>query len=178
MKGLGGLNYMDDYNVEEIVRDPFSELELELTRNEALFLDDSITLMIEQDIHDGGKGSYVTSLRPAQQTAGIPVPMDLIEKVGRAVLFTTDPQNETKTYTIKVDHSELYMIREVASSFIKLGEEPVGYNLKVKISRLLFAEDLEKETQTNLISKLLTGIEGLDSLEPEPVPESDEKDID
>ena len=62
----------------------------------------------------------------------------------------------------------------MASSFIKIGEEPVGYNLKIKISRLLFAEDLEKETQNNLISKLLTGIEGLDS--PEPVPEGDEKE--
>ena len=46
--------------------------------------------------------------------------------------------------------------------------------MKIKISRLLFAEDLEKETQNNLISKLLTGIEGLDS--PEPVPEGDEKE--
>ena len=166
---------MDDYNVEEIRSDPFSELELELTRNEALFLDDSMTLMIEQDIPEGGKGGYVTSLRPTQQTAGIPVPMDLIEKVGRAIVFTTNPQNEKNTYKIKVDHSELYMIREVASSFIKIGEEPVGYNLKVKVSQLLFAEDLEKETQNDLITKLLTGIEGLDS--PEPVPESDEKEV-
>ena len=46
--------------------------------------------------------------------------------------------------------------------------------MKIKIYRLLFAEDLEKETQNNLISKLLTGIEGLDS--PEPVPEGDEKE--
>ena len=174
MTGLGGLNYMDDYEIEDIKSNPFSDLELELTRNEALFLDDSITLMVEQDMPDSGRaGSYVSSLRPTQQTAGIPVPMDLIEKVGRAVVATTDSQREEDTYTIKVDHTELYMIREVASSFIKIGEEPVGYNLKVKISRLLFAEDLEKETQNNLISKLLTGIEGLDS--PEPVPEVTER---
>ena len=166
---------MDDYEIEDIKSYPFSDLELELNRNEALFLDDSITLMVEQDMPDSGRaGSYVSSLRPTQQTAGIPVPMDLIEKVGRAVVATTDPQRKEDTYTIKVDHTELYMIREVASSFIKIGEEPVGYNLKIKISRLLFAEDLEKETQNNLISKLLTGIEGLDS--PEPVPEGDEKE--
>ena len=146
---------MDDYEVEDIKSNPFSDLELELTRNEALFLDDSMTLMVEQDMPDSGKGggSYVSSLRPTQQTAGIPVPMDLIEKVGRAVVATTDLQRNENTYTIKVDHSELYMIREVASSFIKIGEEPVGYNLKVKVSKLLFADDLEKETQNNLISK-------------------------
>jgi len=174
--GLGGLNYMDDYDIEDIKSNPFSDLELNLTRNEALFLDDSMTLMIEQDMPDSGRGgSYVSSLRPTQQTAGIPVPMDLIEKVGRAVVATTDPQTNKDTYTITVDHSELYMIREVASSFIKVGEEPVGYNLKVKVSRLLFADDLEKETQNDLLSRLLTGIEGLDT--PEPVPESDEKEI-
>ena len=167
---------MDDYEVEDIRSNPFSDLELELTRNEALFLDDSMTLMVEQDMPDSGRaGSYVSSLRPTQQTAGIPVPMDLIEKVGKAIVATTDPHRQENTYTIKVDHAELYMIREVASSFIKIGEEPVGYNLKIKVSTLLFAEDLEKETQEDLIARLLTGIEGLDL--PEPVPESDESEV-
>ena len=38
---------MGDYQTEELLTNPFSEMELELTRNEALFLDDSFTLMIE-----------------------------------------------------------------------------------------------------------------------------------
>ena len=166
---------MDDYQTQEISADPYSNMELELTRNEALFLDDSFTLMVENDIPENGRGSYVSSLRPVQLTAGMPVPMDLIEKVGRAVLYTTDPMNEGKTYTMRVDHAELYMIREVASSFIKVGEDPVGFSLKIKVVSLLFEEDLAQEQQNKIVNRLTTGIEGLES--PKPVPESDETDI-
>ena len=167
---------MGDYETEEISTDPFSEMELEITRNEALFLDDSFTLMIENDIPLDGQGrGYVSSLRPVQQTAGLPVPMDLVEKVGKAIVFTNDPNNEGKNYVINIDHSELYMIREVASSYIKVGEEPVGFSLKLKVAKLLFGEDLAQEQQNKIVSRLIEGIEGLES--PEPVPKSDETDI-
>ncbi len=164
---------MGDYQTEEISTDPYSEMEIELTRNEALFLDDSFTLMIENESPDNGRG-YVSSLRPVQQTAGMPVPMDLIEKVGKAILYTTDPINEGKAYVTNIDHAELYMIREVASSYIKVGEDPVGFSLKIKVAKLLFEEDLAQEQQNKIVSRLIAGIEGLES--PEPVPESDETD--
>ena len=47
---------MGDYQTEEISTDPYSEMEIELTRNEALFLDDSFTLMIENESPDNGRG--------------------------------------------------------------------------------------------------------------------------
>ena len=163
---------MGDYQTEELLTNPFSEMELELTRNEALFLDDSFTLMIENEIPIDGQRGYVSSLRPVQQTAGLSVPMDLVEKIGRAIIFTNDPNNGENTYRINIDHSELYMIREVASSFIKIGEEPVGFSLKLKVAKLLFGEDLEQEQQNKIVSRLIEGIEGLET--PEPVPKSDE----
>ena len=163
---------MADYETEEITSDPYSEMELELTRNEALFLDDTFTLMVENEMSaEGGRG-YVSSLRPVQQTAGMPVSMDLIGKIGRAIVFTNDPVNDGKSYSIQIDHAELYMIREIASSFIKIGEEPVGFSLKLKVATLLFGEELAEEQQNKIVSRLIAGIEGLDS--PELVPESDE----
>ena len=163
---------MADYETEEITSDPYSEMELELTRNEALFLDDTFTLMVENEMSaEGGRG-YVSSLRPVQQTAGMPVSMDLIGKIGRAIVFTNDPVNDGKSYSIQIDHAELYMIREIASSFIKIREEPVGFSLKLKVATLLFGEELAEEQQNKIVSRLIAGIEGLDS--PEPVPESDE----
>ena len=66
------------------------------------------------------------------------------------------------------------MIREVASSYIKVGEDPVGFSLKIKVAKLLFEEDLAQEQQNKIVSRLIAGIEGLES--PEPVPESDETD--
>ena len=112
-----------------------------LTRNEALFLDDSFTLMIEQEIED----LRIKAMRPVQMTAALAVPMELMEKVGKAVVYTTHPNNIDKEYEVAFDLSELLMIREIASSYIKIGEEPVGYNLKRKIYYSLFEEEFNRE---------------------------------
>ena len=44
--------------------------------------------------------------------------------------------------------------------------------MKLKVATLLFGEELAEEQQNKIVSRLIAGIEGLDS--PEPVPESDE----
>ena len=88
-----------------------------LSRNEALFLDDSLTLMVERD----GDEQRVYSMRPVQMTAGLAVPLDLMDKIGKAVVYTTKAENQGKEYSFPIDLTELFMIREVASSFIKIG---------------------------------------------------------
>ena len=126
-----------------------------LTRNEALFLDDSFTLMIEQEIED----LRIRPMRPIQMTAALAVPMELMEKVGKAVLYTTHPNNADKEYQVAFDLSELLMIREVASSYIKIGEEPVGYNLKRKVCVILYGEELARDETNKLAAHLLEDID-------------------
>jgi len=126
-----------------------------LTRNEALFLDDSFTLMIEREIDD----HRITAMRPVQMTAALAVPMELMEKVGRAVVFTTHPDNGDKEYESLFDLTELLMIREIASSYIKIGEEPVGYNLKRKICAVLYGDDVEREGRDRVVDSLLQDID-------------------
>jgi len=128
---------------------------LALTRNEALFLDDSFTLMIEKEMED----HRIQPMRLVQMTAGLAVPMELLEKVGKAVVFTINTQDELKEYTIELDISELLMIREVSSSYIKVGEEPVGFNLKRKVCELLYKEEIEQEENNRLVSHLLKDID-------------------
>ena len=99
----------------------------------------------------------VSSLRPVQMTARLAVPLDLMDKIGKAVVYTT-PENQEKEYAFAIDISELFMIREVASSFIEIGGEPVGLNLKRKICVLLYAKDLEQESRDARLDQLLTGI--------------------
>ena len=127
---------------------------MQLTKNEALFLDDRLTLMVERE----GDEQRVYSMRPVQMTARLAAPLDLMDKIGKAVVYTTTPENQGEEYVFAIDISELFMIREVASSFIKIEGEPVGLNLKRKICALLYAKELEQEGRNALLAQLLTGI--------------------
>jgi len=149
--------YSDEYEREDEHVHTHEELELMLSvsRNEALFLDDSLTLMIERQEDD----HKVYSMRPVQMTAGLAVPLDLMDKVGKAVLYTTNPDNQGKDYKVSLDISEVFMIREVAQSFIKVGDEPVGFNLKRKVCALLYEDDLAQENRDEQISKLLKDVD-------------------
>ena len=136
-------NPMSDHDHDSLPEDAEQymeegEVELTLTRNEALFIDDSLSMLIER----GGEGNLmdehkVTTVRPLIPTAGLPAPLELIEKIGMAVLYTTDPTNGDKPATVTMSITDLLMLREVAHSYVKIGEEPVGFNLKVKIYTVL-----------------------------------------
>ena len=130
------------------------EYRIELTRNEVLYLDDSFTLMLEKEIEE----PRITAMRPVQMTAGLAVPMELIEKIGKAIVFTTKQSNENRRYPVNFDLSELLMIREIASSYVKVGEEPVGYNLKRKICEVLYGAEVEKDERDKLAQQLLKDI--------------------
>tara|TARA_R110002020_G_scaffold248982_3_gene462932 strand:- start:815 stop:1312 length:498 start_codon:yes stop_codon:yes gene_type:complete len=147
--------YYYEHNHEELI--------IKLTRNEALFLDDSFTLMIEKEKDD----HVVTSMRPVQNTAGLAVPLDLMDKVGKAVVYTTHANNQGKIYELPVEISEIFMIREVSQSFIKIGDEPVGYNLKRKVCELLYADDIAQEDRDAQVTKLLKEVDMETSLTEE-----------
>ena len=48
-----------------------------LTRNEALFIDDNLSMLIEKDIGD----DRLCTIRPLSHTAGLPATIDLLEKI-------------------------------------------------------------------------------------------------
>ena len=63
-----------------------------LTRNEALYIDDSLSLMIER-----GEGErHVGTMRLQMLSAPMGGTLDLIEKITYAVLYTTDDANRGK----------------------------------------------------------------------------------
>ena len=75
---------------------------ISLTKEESLFLDDSFTVII-----DGEQMRGLTTLRGMSGQASVPVSMDLISKVGSAVLFTTDRSNGGKEALVEVDDADL-----------------------------------------------------------------------
>ena len=67
------------------------------------------------------------------------------------------------------------MIRELSSSFIKVGEEAVGYNLKRKVCVLLYGDELKEEKRDVQVDQLLKDINvDLNSVVPDEVDASSE----
>tara|TARA_Y100000593_G_C4293702_1_gene329525 strand:- start:1383 stop:1910 length:528 start_codon:yes stop_codon:yes gene_type:complete len=127
---------------------------ISVTRNEALFLDDSVTLMVETS----PETQNIRPLRPISPitNGGVPAPMELIQKLGKAVLYTANLENRNKEYKLFLEEFELLILREVCHSLAKFGSELVGFSLKKKIYSALFQKDLEMEQEVN---KLLWDID-------------------
>ena len=143
--------------------DEFAPLEEELypitlTRNEILFLDDSLTMLIEQE----GYANAVTTMRMLSPSAHLPAPVSLIDKIGLAVLHVTNPETTQLTAVVHLDVTELYMLREICFSYSKVGREPVGYNLKRKFYSALLNDKYELDIK---VDKLLTSIEPVEQKE-------------
>ena len=138
--------------LEDVMEDG---IEISLTRNEALFIDDSLSMLIERDGDANIMNEHrVSTVRPLTPTAGLPAPLELIEKIGMAVLYTTDPENGSKEALLELDVTDLLMLRELAHSYVKVGEEAVGFNLKKKIYLSLYGVEYQK---TKLLTHLLGG---------------------
>jgi len=115
---------------------------LYLTRDEILFIDDRLTMMIERD----GRADNFTTVLPIAATGGLPAPVDLLDKIGMAVLQVTDEYYESDSVvSIPVTPTDLYMLREIAKSSLKLNGKFVGLSLKRKIYKLLFEEEYKTE---------------------------------
>ena len=121
------------------------EFVLTLSHNEVLYLDDCLTLMIEREYENPlESGIHMTTMRNILPTAPLAVPIELVEKIGMGVLYVTDEENKGKEAEIVFDAAELYMLREITQSYIKIGEEAVGYNIKRKLYKALYSKKYEK----------------------------------
>lgn len=123
-----------------------------MTRNEVLFLDDSLTMMIEKEPMQ----EAVTTMRPQLPTAYLPAPVSLIDKLGMAVLRITDPDEINTGTVVHLNTTDIYMLREICHSYSRVGREQVGYNLKRKLYLALYAENYNRDKQ---IDRLLSTVE-------------------
>jgi len=150
--------------------------EIDVTRNEALFMSDSMTRIVK--IPDGWEGGSLT-LRSTSQSAFIVAPESLMIKVGRAIAFLTKTElmerkvecfsqvemvevevNKGKTYSLVLEEYEAWLLWEVAQSYLKVGDAPVGYNIKKKLSKVMYGEAVEFESMAKLLDDV--NMEGFD----------------
>jgi|TARA_R100000808_G_C2142131_1_gene149924 hypothetical protein len=137
-------------NDEEVERELNQTKTLSLTKNEALFLSDTFTLLVE---HDREGGSIQLPARGIIPSAGMSVPIEMIQKIGMAVLLTTDPKNITQLTSIDFTVSELFLMRECCQSYVRMNKEPVGYNLARKIYRCLLEDTIQERVFFNKLTK-------------------------
>jgi hypothetical protein len=149
---LNDFDSRDDFESADVSKAPSESEEIQrlgtlsLTKNETLYLDEQLTLMIED--------TWAT-LRPVAATGGGCAPMDLIDRVGLAFLWVTDPENLDPKGTISVSKYDLYTLREIARNGAIVDGEWVGLNLKRKIYQLLLDETYQKQKSINrLLSSL------------------------
>ena len=127
--------------------------ELKVTRNELLFLSDSVTLLVE---HSTEQGRMHIPARQLMPSAGVPVPIELIQTIGMGFITLADEANTTDSTILPVTIADLYLLRECCQSFVKINEEFVGFNLLVKIYDLIL-EDAVLERR--FINKITSGLD-------------------
>ena len=142
LKPVGENTIMDDFQSEQEFVEQLDTMKiLSLTRAEALFLSDSMTLLLE---HDKDDKSFQIPARSIKASATVSVSVEMITRVGLAVLLTTDPKNQSRTTEMPISMSELYILRECCQSFVTYGDELVGYNLIRKIYKLLLEDSFKQ----------------------------------
>jgi len=102
-----------------------------LTKNEALFLDDSMTMLVESD--SGIRPLNAMCLNPSIELSKLPVGQDMLVKIGSAILDTEDSLEAT----IQLDMLELWLLREICQSNREYDGENVGLSLKTKIYKAI-----------------------------------------
>ena len=136
----------EDYNERNLrgFFNPISEeveYKLRLTIKEVLFIDDSLSLLVSST-----EQSRTVALRTSMPSNTIGSPIDLIQKIGLAVLEITSrgfPKNGL--VTVEVSDMELLILREIAKSHILLGDDVVGLSLKTKVYEALYGEIYKEE---------------------------------
>ena len=110
-------------------------MQIELTKNELCFVDDSLTLHRELDDSDLSK--YVH--RVVAPSAGAAASSELLSKLGGALIESHEQQRSGKhaKAPVELTEPELWLLREISNSNAIYNKEPVGLNIKLKIHKAL-----------------------------------------
>ena len=135
------------------------EKTLTLTKNELIFLSDSVTLILE---HFSENGKVHMPARQLMPSAKVPVPIEMIQTIGMGLLIASDPKNNTQTAEVSFAIVDLYLLRECCQPFIKINDEYVGYTLLKKVYTAILESTM---SERDFINKLTSGIDFTSQLE-------------
>jgi hypothetical protein len=136
----------NESNVHPIDDNP--KHELILTTAELLFIDDHLTMLVNESDYAG-----CASIKPQMPAPVVAVELPLILVIGAALLETFS--NPGVDVPVSLSDSHLLHLREIAHTDAVLGSNRVGLNLKQKIYGALLSE----VTMASKVEDLLGEIE-------------------
>ena len=133
-------HHIDEENVKHIVLAPV----------ELLSIDDGLSLLVNKNEFDGA-----VTLRPVYPTAGIGCSIDLLTKVGQAVLRMAEDIENPSMQSIEVNDVDLFILRELLIAQIVKVDRSIALGLRLKIYTLLYGETIAEEKLNDSLEKLL-----------------------
>lgn len=144
----------DDYDSENTFHghhvDESQDKSLTLSPLELLSIDDGLSLLVNKNEFDGA-----VTLRPVYPSAGIGCSIDLISKVGQAILKMAENLEVPTSQTIKINDVDLYVLRELVISQVAKIDKSVAFGLRLKLYTLLYSDFIEAEELDKSVEHLL-----------------------
>ena len=143
---------------------------LVLSPVELLSIDDGLSLLVNKNEYDGA-----ITLRPVFPSASIGCSIDLITKIGQAILKMSKDLEAPESQTLEFTDVDLYILRELVISQVVKVDKNVALGLRLKLYNLLYSDLIKAEALDKSVEHLLKvsdkdGQLGtlLDALRPEP----------
>jgi len=124
--------------------------ELTLSPVELLCIDDGLSLLVNKNEYDGA-----VTLRPVYPSAGIGCSIDLISKVGEAIIKMAETLENPTDETIQVTDVDIYILRELVISQVVKMDRSIALGLRLKLYNLLYSDNVEAESINKSLDKLL-----------------------
>jgi len=124
--------------------------ELTLSPAEMLTIDDGLSLLVNKNEFDGA-----VTLRPVYPSAGIGCSIDLITKVGEAVLKMADNLSKPHDQTIMVTDIDLFVLRELVISQVVKMDRSIALGLRLKLYKLLYSDSIKADNINKNLDNLL-----------------------
>ncbi len=143
-----------DHNADDNFRghqiDESQAKQLSLSPVELLSIDDGLSLLVNKNEFDGA-----ITLRPVYPSAGIGCSIDLLSKVGQAVIKMADDLEKPKNQMIEVTDVDIFILRELVISQVVKMDKSIALGLRLKLYELLYSDAMKEEATNESVASLL-----------------------
>ena len=124
--------------------------ELTLSPVELLTIDDGLSLLVNKNEFDGA-----VALRPVYPSAGIGCSIDLITKIGEAILRMSEDLEKPHNQVVLVTDVDIFVLRELVISQVVKMDRSIALGLRLKLYNLLYSENIKADNINRNLDNLL-----------------------
>tara|TARA_R110002020_G_scaffold118041_1_gene269949 strand:- start:477 stop:1013 length:537 start_codon:yes stop_codon:yes gene_type:complete len=149
---------IDDYDHDHDSEDTFAGHQVDESNFKSLYLspvellsiDDGLSLLVNKNEFDGA-----VTLRPVYPSAGIGCSIDLITKVGQAILKMSENLEAPKSQILEITDVDIYVLRELVISQVVKMDKSIALGLRLKLYNLLYSDFVKAEALDKSVEHLL-----------------------